>query len=156
MCAVCLIVQHCKEKSAHSGVILCSMCGRDKESLGRSRCWKRAAHLFLSSAALSFFISKETDWSSLPMHQRPRNPLHWNHESELLDTTWAVKEPGINTLCWGKGTKRTSHCCNRTTTFLQVLQVLYLRSCDCLECQISPFRIFLACILYVFDCKRTV
>lgn len=28
-----------------------------------------AAHLFLSSAVLPFFISKETDWSSLPMHQ---------------------------------------------------------------------------------------
>lgn len=73
--------------------VLSEMETRSHLKEGTSRCWKMAAHLFFSSAALSFFISKETGGSSLPMYQRHRNPLQWNYESELLDTTWIVKRP---------------------------------------------------------------
>lgn len=35
ICSGSLIMQHCQGRSAHSGVILFSLCNRDKESLGR-------------------------------------------------------------------------------------------------------------------------
>lgn len=73
-----------EEKPTHFGVFLYSPCQRD-EGEGTSRWWKMSASLFCSTV---FFIPKVTDWSSLPMHQRHRNPLQWNHESELLTTTW--------------------------------------------------------------------